>query len=379
MRLRHWKLVSIAGLAIALTIALALLGGGWYYSGQIRDGALKVDRSEDPLDLEVSAIAGDEVTLKLTPDADEDGDWDSAGVWGLEREDGYDQVGPIVSLADETVIREYLPLTGGLETGDMVRLDSFAFPRDPMQAHGIGFEEVSYSSPLGDFPAWLVERSSDTWAIFVHGRGANRREALRMLPLVVELDMTSLIITYRNDEGAPENPDGYHWFGLTEWEDLEGAVKFAIDRGADGVVLVGYSMGGGIVTSFLYRSELADEVRAVILDAPFLGFGAVVDHAASQRRIPVLGLPLPGLLTETAKVITSIRFGLDFDELDYLSRVGELSPPILLFTATGTRPSPLRQATRWPKPAPIWCGMCGPPTQATYARGMPGAPSMKRP
>ena len=254
------------------------------------------------------------------------------------RKEGYDQVGPIVELTEQQVVREYLPLTGDIEAGEMVRIDNFAFPGDPMEAHGIPFEEVSYSSPLGEFPAWFVPGSGDTWAIFIHGRLANPREALRMLPAVAALDIPSLIITYRNDEGLPQDPDGYLRFGATEWEDLEGAAGYALGHGAEELILVGYSMGGGIVTDFLYKSPLmAERVRAVVLDSPVLDFDAVLDHGASQRTIPLVGLPIPGVITALAKAISSARFGVDFDAMDYLSRAEELSVSILLIHGDGDR------------------------------------------
>jgi pimeloyl-ACP methyl ester carboxylesterase len=213
----------------------------------------------------------------------------------------------------------------------MVRVDSYAIAGDPQSAYSLPFEEVSYSSPLGDFPAWAVEGSSNTWAIFVHGRGEERREAMRMLRTVSAAGHPSLVITYRNDEGLPTNPDGFHRFGQTEWEDLEGAVAYALDEGADDLILVGHSMGGAIVMSFLYQSPLAEKVRGVILDSPMLEFGATVDHGASQRSLPVVGLPLPGVLTGVAKTVSNLRFDLDFEALDYLKRADELAVPILLF------------------------------------------------
>ena len=82
-------------------------------------------------------------------------------------------------------------------------MDSSAFPLDPMEAFGLPFEDAPFSSPLGDFDAWFVNGSSNTWVIFVHGRGNNRREALRMLPTVLDSGHPSLLITYRNDEDAP--------------------------------------------------------------------------------------------------------------------------------------------------------------------------------
>ena len=79
-----------------------------------------------------------------------------------------------------------------------------------------------------------------------------------------------MVITYRNDLGEPESPDGFHWYGQHEWKDLEGAARYALEHGAEELILVGYSMGGGIVMNFLYRSPLANKVEGVILDAPML-------------------------------------------------------------------------------------------------------------
>ena len=353
MQFRRWRTVLFSVLGVVLVSALVLLGGGWYFSDQIRDGALKVDHSEDPLDLEVVAVEVGRITLRVTPETDPDGDWQAKGLWGLVRKEGYDQVGPIVELTEQQMVREYLPLTGDIEAGEMVRIDSFAFPGDPMEAHGIPFEEIPYSSPLGEFPAWFVPGSGDTWAIFVHGRLANPREALRMLPAVAALDIPSLIITYRNDEGLPQDPDGYLRFGATEWEDLEGAAGYALGHGAEELILVGYSMGGGIVTNFLYKSPMmAERVRAVVLDSPVLDFDAVLDHGASQRTIPLVGLPIPGVITALAKAISSARFGVDFDAMDYLSRAEELSVSILLIHGDGDRTVPIETSDALAKARP---------------------------
>jgi len=56
-----------------------------------------------------------------------------------------------------------------------------------------------------------------------------------------------------------------------------------VDHGATKLLLIGYSMGGGIVVSFLYQSALADRVVGVILDAPMLDFEATVDWGARDR------------------------------------------------------------------------------------------------
>ena len=206
----------------------------------------------------------------------------------------------------------------------MVRVEGGAFTGDPSVAFGLHFEDVSFSSPLGEFDAWFVDGPSSTWVIFVHGKGSGRREALRILPTVVEAGLPFLIITYRNDEGAPVDSDGYYRYGQTEWEDLEGAASYAIEHGAEDLILVGYSMGGAIVANFLFQSPLSQRVRAAILDAPMINFNASVDLGASERS-------LPGPFVAVAKFIAKLRFGVDWGKLDYLDRANELSVPILLF------------------------------------------------
>ena len=323
-RLFPWKVLLLALLGIVVVGSAGVAGGGWYYSDQLRDEVLVPGNDPSEPDLKVLALEGGVVTLGVTPETSKDGYWTEDAVFGLEWEGGYGQVGAILEIDDQQVVREFSPLHGAPEVGDAARLDSFVFPGDPQQAHGIPFEEVTFTSPLGDFPAWFVDGPRDTWVIFVHGRGADRREALRILPAVTELGFPSLAITYRNDPEAPPSPDGFYRFGQTEWEDLEAAAEYAVQHGADELVLVGYSMGGAIVVNFLYESRLADRVVGAVLDAPMLDFGAAVDLGGRQQGVP-------GFLTAVGKRVAGSRFDIDWGELNYLKRADELAVPILLF------------------------------------------------
>ena len=323
-RLRTWKVLLSVIVGVMLIAVAGLAVAGWYYSDQLRQKALEPDDSPAVPDLEVIGLPEGRVTLGPMQGTSKDGDWTKEGVYGLEWDDGYGQVGGIVEIDDEHVVREFAPMQGGLEVGDLVRLDSFAWPSDPQQAFGIPFEEVTFASPLGDFPAWFVDGPDDTWVIFVHGKGANRREALRMLPTVTELGFPSLIITYRNDPEGPGSPDGFYRYGQTEWEELEGAARYAVEHGAAGLVLVGYSMGGAIVANFLYQSPLAEDVEAVILDAPMLNFRDTVDRLAWKQG-------LPWFLTQIAEKLAEIRFDVDWEAMNYLRRADELTAPTLLF------------------------------------------------
>ncbi|MDO8614128.1 MAG: alpha/beta hydrolase [Dehalococcoidia bacterium] len=329
--------LAILGLVI-LVLCLAILGGGWYYADALKDGALAVDHDPDELDLRVAAADGTRITLQRVSAA-RDGDWTRDGTFGLEWEGGYGRVGAILNRDGDQVVREFTAVRGVPPAGAPARLDSFAFAGNPLEARGIAFEDVSYSSPLGEFPAWFTPAyrpgrpgSGDVWAVFVHGKGAGREEALRLLPAVSGVGLPALVITYRNDEGVPE--DGFYRYGASEWRDLDGAVQYALDHGARRVVLVGYSMGGGIVASFLYRSPLAGRVAGVILDSPMLDFAATVDWGAR-------GSFAPWPVKAIGRAVAARRFDIDWGDLDYLKRAEELNAPILLFHGDADKKVPV--------------------------------------
>ncbi len=263
-------------LSVLIVLIAVLLGGGWYFSNLVRDTALQPKRVDLRPQLEVVALREDRITLGVTGELQND-DWRQDGIWGLRWDQGYAQVGEIVDINGQEVVREFVPLMGKLSIGDRVGRYIFAFPDDPEKAFGLPTRKLSYSSGLGQFPAWLIEGSSNTWLIVVHGKkDAPPREALRsypVLPTVAEFGIPALIISYRNDEGAPASPDGFHRYGQTEWQDLLGAVQYATEQGAERLILMGYSMGGAMILNFLYQSPLADKVVGIILDAPMLTLG----------------------------------------------------------------------------------------------------------
>ena len=316
---------------LAVLLIAAVLVVGWYFSDLIQDQALLVKHEPSQYEVEVVAVDDGQITLRSLTGTDLSEEPETIG---LAWPEGYASAGRSLDGSVDTVTREYTPREGLLEAGDRVRFDTFAFPGDPQRAHGIAFQATTFASPLGELAAWHVAGTDDTWAIFVHGMDSNRREALRMLPVMVEAGLPSMVITYRNDAGAPADPSGYYQYGRTEWEDLEAAVAHALGQGASDVLLVGYSMGGAIVASFLGQSPLAGQVAGAVLDSPMLDFGATIDLGAGRRNVP-------GLVTGVAKWITVVRFGVDWGALDYLSRADDLSAPILLFHGDADTKVPL--------------------------------------
>jgi pimeloyl-ACP methyl ester carboxylesterase len=339
--------------AVVLALALAFfVSGGWVYAGQIRDGALASKAPGTPaLQSRVLAVGDHSITLARDPASPRE--LTSPGTWGLRWAAGYGRLGAIRSLGADRVERDFTRLEGTApRVGERSAVDGYAWPADPSLAAGRPAGEVTYPSPLGPVPAWLVGGRRDTWVILVHGYNAARAETLRTLATVARQGYPALAIGYRNDPGAPRTPDGLRRWGATEWRDLEAAAGYALGHGATGVVLVGYSMGGAVVTSFLLESPLAARVRGVVLDAPALDLGAVVDNGATDRDLPLLGTPVPPALTEVAKGIAGLRYGLDWGQLDYLDRAGRLTTPILVFHQTGdpTAPESISEALAAARP-----------------------------
>ncbi|MDA1258856.1 MAG: prolyl oligopeptidase family serine peptidase [Chloroflexi bacterium] len=319
-RISRRRIVTIVVATLA-AFAVLLFGASWYYSGAIEEGAFKIDHEPDEFDLEIVSASDNRVSFEHPSG---DGRWIQPGKWGIEWDGGSGQVGALLSDDDGVATRDFSPLDGLPTPGVAARLSREVFPGDPLTAHGLPFEDVDFAAQLGELGAWLIGGDDDIWVIHVHGRAGGRDDALRVLPVIERAGMTSLVIDYRNDPGVFEDPSSYYLYGITEWQDVESAVRYALDSGAKSVVPYGYSMGGAIVMSFLYNSPLATSVSGVVLDAPMLDLGRVVEQAAADRHVP-------GFVTSTARFMTEQRFDVEFDDMGYLGGVDRLTTPILLF------------------------------------------------
>ena len=335
LRRRRPRRLAVAALVL-LVLAVAVLGGaGWYYAGEIHEGALAVDRSPRPADDDtiVEDVDGDTAVLRRTGEAGDDDPLRRPETYGLVWDGGAGVVSGTPQPRDDGSVVRTLDVVDGEPpapgTAADLRTDVWT---DPQGAHGVGYENVDIPCLDGACPAWYVHGESSTWMVFVHGKGSTRTEGLRALGPAVDAGLPSLLISYRNDEGAPADPSGRYGYGDTEWRDLEVAVDFALGQGAEHVVLFGASMGGGIVAAFLERSDRADVVAGVVLDAPMLDLDATVDHGAAQRRLPVIGA-LPDFLTSTAEWLAGRRYDLDWAAVDHLPP-DWLEVPALVFHGT---------------------------------------------
>ncbi|WP_137112677.1 alpha/beta hydrolase [Rhodobacter sp. SY28-1] len=235
---------------------------------------------------------------------------------------------------------------------------ALGFRGDPMQALSLPFQTVTLDTPLGAAEAWLVPAAGPEAgrAIYVHGIAGAREDGYRALSILHEAGWTVLLVTYRNDEGAPASPDGSYGFGLTEWPDLEPAVTRMAPAETDRVLVVAESMGGAILGQFLKQSPLAPRVSAIALDSPAISFAAVMDHLAAAG-----GKPLPQVIAWTAKQVLPFKTSLTLDQAETAAAYQVFPGPLFLAHGSADRivpigPSQSLAAARTAPTVTLWTG-----------------------
>jgi uncharacterized protein len=323
MSRRRWAI--LAGIALVLIAAVAA-AAGWHFSSAV----LVPDRSSWPPDTTVEALPPGRVVLERSEDSRR------PGVYGLEWQGGHAIAGPVLTEdKDEgTVTRQLRGVDGYLATGMAVAIDPTVYVGDPAQALGLPAGTVAIPDELGPMPAWRIPGRRQTWAIVVHGINSTPETGLRMAPTLHRLGLPTLLITYREDLGAPPSPDGFHHMGLTEWRDLAAAARYALGHGARRLVLVGYSMGGAIVSQFMEHSPLAARVAGLVLDAPALDWQAILSFNATEMGFPSFAaLPVEWAI--------GIRIDVDWESFDALQHPDDFQLPILLFHGTEDKVVPI--------------------------------------
>lgn len=311
---RRW-LRRLLLVVLAVVVLLVVLAGAasWFGSSILLDPHHDLVRE----DVDVKGVAPGRVTLEATTASRR------PGVYGLDWKTGHAIAGPIVATGNGTVTRRVRAVHGPLNAGTSVAIDPDVYTGDPKQALGVRFRSVAYPDPLGPMPAWLIPGRSRTWVVFVHGIDGTREGGLRDVPALRRAGVPILLIDYRNDAGAPKSPDGLIHLGQTEWQDLDAAVRYARSRGARRFVLYGDSMGGAIVTKFMRASRQAPLVDALVLDAPALDWGAIIDGQASRYDVPFLAPPLKWVIGE--------RIDFDWDAMNEVANAADFHLPILLY------------------------------------------------
>jgi pimeloyl-ACP methyl ester carboxylesterase len=237
-------------------------------------------------------------------------------------------------------------LAGGWFFSNQIIADAFTPDPNPIVAPQGDYtlSEASYPSPVGELDAWYLPAPGSTWIVHIHGLNATPSEPEPLFSALQEAGYPQLAITYRNDEGQPEDPSGYFQYGATEWEDVAAAVDFARDNGAQEIVFAGYGTGASHVLSYVYKHNF-DDISGVITDSANIDLGSTVDHQATQEDMPIIPLPVPPTVGWVAKFFTSLRINVNWKSIDYVGKAERsLRVPVLAIHGTDDDSIPVEQS-----------------------------------
>ena len=334
---------------------IALLGVGWYFSGLIYESGLNPEFTEtESVGTAEDRVVVESITsksIKLNVEEEQGGVMLENGIYGIIGQNGDAVIGKILNTNGNIIERELLQINGSLVTGDRIAGSAGLLLDEktgiykilgtsgwsgqatqgiytPKSVVDIEYEDIFYQSDIGQFPAYLTSSGDDGVVIFVHGfRGDYSREVFAQLRAKDLMDMgfRSMIISYRNDRGLPKDPSGIFQYGVSEWKDIDAAIDEA-RKINENVVLWGISGGGGPVSSWIQNTNDISKVSGIIYEAPVISFWESVEVNGAAR------FPwLPQGLFSYFKIVTELRYGVDFDSMDFRDAVINSDIPVLLF------------------------------------------------
>lgn len=256
---------------------------------------------------------------------------------------GHARLGPVVDRVFDNgvdrIARDVVALDRGeLRAGVRGRITGWWFT-DPRESGG-SVERVTFPVDGGESWGWLVRPENPVpgrFAVHVHGRGALPEETFRGLAPVLRAGVTSLVIAYRNDPGAPAGIRGRYGLGLAERYDVDAAIAWTLKQGAQRITLVGWSMGG--VTSLLSatRGPHRESVDGLVLDSPGLDWRIILRRQARLAGLPELAARLGMSLMQHGIVRGAVprQRGTDLESMSPEALAERLHVPVLIHASSG--------------------------------------------
>lgn len=239
-----------------------------------------------------------------------------------------------------------------LAAGDRVSWSGiyYATPGDA----GLNARDITITTPAGRCPAWRIHGDPSTWAVHVHGLGSTSAGTLRGAQVATELGYTSLVVTYRNTTEGPLVGTGRSTLGHTETADVDEAIGYAVRRGAERIVLFGWSMGATIALQLAARPRHDGLITALVLDSPVLDWTETIKANCARSGLPAAAglLAVPWLTGGPLARMVGLPASIALRQFDWITRAAELTTPTLILHGTQDSSAPIRlsQALRDRRP-----------------------------
>ena len=210
------------------------------------------------------------------------------------------------------------------------------------------------SGPEGRAACEALQR--DGLADVVHhpenrGKGAACRTGFAR---ATELGYTSLVVSHRNTTEGPRVGTGRTTLGHTETTDVDEAIGYAVRRGAQHIVLFGWSMGAAIALQLADHPRHKGLIAALVLDSPVLNWTEVIKTNCAHSGLPApFGhLAIPWLTISPLARIAGLPDRIPLRSFDWTSRAANITTPTLILHGTRDDSVPIRlsQALRAARP-----------------------------
>lgn len=202
---------------------------------------------------------------------------------------------------------------------------------NPSIAKGLEYEDVTFPAMDGSrmMQGWYIPSEGATKTIvFSHGYGANREETwVPMYDLAHYAHSLKFNVVMFDYGFAAQTNKDIATGGKKESQQLLGAIKFAKDRGAQEIVVWGFSMGAGTA---LQAGLVTKDVDAMILDSTFLLEPDTLYHNIKQN----IDLPRQPSL-EIMELLFPVLNGTGLNQIPYSNVKSEDYPfPVLFMHGT---------------------------------------------
>ncbi|WP_229117396.1 alpha/beta hydrolase [Enemella dayhoffiae] len=226
----------------------------------------------------------------------------------------------------------------------------YATPADA----GIRARDITIPAPAGPCPTWRIDGESSTWAIHIHGLGSTRAGTLRGVLAATELGYNSLVVSYRNTAEGPRVGTVRSTLGDAETPDVDEAIGYAVRRGAQRIVIFGWSMGAAIALQLADHPRHQGLIAALVLDSPVLNWAEVVKTNCARSGLPAAAghLAIPWLTLAPLARTVGLPGRIPLRSFDWTSRAADLATPTLILHGSRDDSVPIRlsQALREARP-----------------------------
>jgi acetyl esterase/lipase len=157
-----------------------------------------------------------------------------------------------------------------------------------------------------------------------------------------ERSVLSIVPSIRGDGEGPDSPGRVFTLGQSEWLDVEAAVKFAINQGAQNILLIGWSSGASMALRLAVSSKYKKVISGLVLISPVLNWRNSILHSASNAGVArgAAQIAVTALSSPLISRILGVREPLRFEEINWTERPLERRLPTFVIHSKGDRTAP---------------------------------------